>query len=200
MGLIFQQSLDNNQYFKTLKKANNVLGNHKFDLTKSNIKNTSKSLNDKGKVIFIKIQDAEGILQCYVKRDDICPTEDKTFFDEVVKRLDLGDIIGAKGHMFITKTGETSLHTAQVTLLSKSLKPLPVVKRDEEGNAFDEVTDPEFRYRQRYADLVVNPHVKEVFVKRTKIMNCIGATLGDKNKAIIPANSQINMICWVLCW
>jgi lysyl-tRNA synthetase class 2 len=131
------------------------------------------SLNDKGKVIFIKIQDNEGIIQCYVKRDDLCPTEDKIFFDEVVKRLDLGDIIGAKGHMFITKTGETSLHTSELTLLSKSLKPLPVVKRDEDGNAYDEVTDPEFRYRQRYADLVVNPHVKEVFIKRTKMMTAI---------------------------
>jgi lysyl-tRNA synthetase class 2 len=137
------------------------------------------SLNDKGKVIFIKIQDAEGLLQLYVKRDDICPTEDKIFFDEVVKRLDLGDIIGATGFMFITKTGETSVHANSITLLSKSLKPLPVVKRDEEGNVFDEVTDPEFRYRQRYADLIVNPHVKEVFLKRTKIMNAIRNFLND---------------------
>jgi lysyl-tRNA synthetase, class II len=137
------------------------------------------SLNDKGKVLFIKIQDAEGILQCYCKRDDVCAGEDKTFFDEVIKRLDLGDIIGLKGHMFITKTGETSLHTAELTLLCKSLKPLPVVKRDDEGNAFDEVSDPEFRYRQRYADLVVNPHVKEVFLKRTKIMNAIRTYLNE---------------------
>jgi lysyl-tRNA synthetase, class II len=137
------------------------------------------SLNDKGKVLFIKIQDTEGLLQLYVKRDDICPDEDKNYFDVLVKNLDLGDIIGATGHMFITKTGETSVHTNGITLLSKSLKPLPVVKRDEEGNVFDEVTDPEFRYRQRYADLIVNPNVKEVFLKRTKIINAIRNYLNE---------------------
>ncbi len=137
------------------------------------------SLNDKGKVIFIKIQDAEGIIQLYTKRDEICPEEDKSFFDEVIKRFDLGDIIGASGYMFTTKTGEDSLHTKSLTLLSKSLKPLPVVKRDEDGNVFDEVTDPEFRYRQRYADLIVNPHVKEVFKKRTILMNTIRTFLNN---------------------
>jgi lysyl-tRNA synthetase, class II len=139
------------------------------------------SINDKGKVIFFKIQDAEGLLQLYVKRDDICPDpENKTLFDEVVKRLDLGDIIGATGFMFTTKTGEDSLHTNSLTLLCKSLKPLPVVKRDEAGNVFDEVTDPEFRYRQRYADLIVNPHIKEVFVKRTKMVNAIRQFLNEQ--------------------
>ena len=138
------------------------------------------SINDKGKVIFLKIQDAGGILQLYVKRDDICPLEDdKRLFDEVVKRLDLGDIIGATGFMFTTKTGEDSLHSQTLTLLSKSLKPLPVVKRDDDGNVFDEVTDPEFRYRQRYADLIVNPHVKEVFLKRTKMVNAIRTFLNN---------------------
>jgi lysyl-tRNA synthetase class 2 len=137
------------------------------------------SVNDKGKVLFIKIQDQEGVLQLYIKRDDICPGEDKEFFDEVVKSLDLGDIISAEGYMFTTKTGEDSLHTSKVTLLTKSLKPLPVVKRDDEGNAYDEVTDPEFRYRQRYADLIVNPHVKEVFLKRTKIVNAIRSYLNE---------------------
>jgi lysyl-tRNA synthetase, class II len=131
------------------------------------------TINDKGKVWFLKIQDSQGILQLYVKRDEICPTEDKSFFDEVIKRLDLGDFIGAKGHMFTTKTGEVSVHTAEITLLAKSLKPLPVVKRDEQGNVFDAVTDPEFRYRQRYADMVINPSVKDVFIKRTKIMSVI---------------------------
>jgi lysyl-tRNA synthetase class 2 len=132
------------------------------------------SINDKGKVFFIKIQDSKGIIQLYVKRDEICPGEDKTFFDAVVKRgLDLGDIIGATGYVFITKTGETSIHTQTLTLLTKSLKPLPVVKRDEAGNVFDEVTDPEFRYRQRYADLIINPAVKETFLKRTKLINTI---------------------------
>ncbi|HEX8061392.1 MAG TPA: OB-fold nucleic acid binding domain-containing protein, partial [Cyclobacteriaceae bacterium] len=112
------------------------------------------NLNDKGKVLFVKIQDSKGVIQLYVRRDDIDPG----FFDKVVKHLlDLGDIIGVKGFVFTTRTGETTIHVKEITLLSKSLKPLPVVKRDEQGNVFDEVTDPEFRYRQRYADLVVNP-------------------------------------------
>ena len=132
------------------------------------------SINDKGKVFFIKIQDSKGIIQLYVKRDDLCPGEDKSFWDNVVKHgLDLGDIIGVTGYAFITKTGETSIHTQTLTLLTKSLKPLPVTKRDEEGNVFDAVTDPEFRYRQRYADLVINPDVKKVFEQRTKLINTI---------------------------
>ncbi len=127
------------------------------------------TLNDKGKVFFIKIQDAKGIIQLYVRKDDICPGEDKSFFEKVIKHLiDLGDIIGVTGFVFITRTGETSVHANSFTLLSKSLKPLPVVKRDEEGNAFDEVTDPEFRYRQRYADLIINPSVKEHICKAYK--------------------------------
>jgi lysyl-tRNA synthetase class 2 len=132
------------------------------------------SINDKGKVFFIKIQDSKGIIQLYVKRDDLCPDEDKSFWDNVVKHgLDLGDIIGVTGYAFVTKTGETSIHTQTLTLLTKSLKPLPVTKRDEEGNVFDAVTDPEFRYRQRYADLVINPDVKKVFEQRTKLINTI---------------------------
>ncbi|QEC68446.1 lysine--tRNA ligase [Panacibacter ginsenosidivorans] len=139
------------------------------------------SINDKGKVFFIKIQDSKGIIQLYVKRDEICPSEDKTFFDTVVKRgLDLGDIIGATGYVFITKTGETSLHTQTLTLLTKSLKPLPVVKRDESGHVFDAVTDPEFRYRQRYADLIINPSVKDTFLKRTKLINTIREFLNEQ--------------------
>ncbi len=132
------------------------------------------SMNDKGKVFFIKIQDSKGIIQLYVKRDDICTGEDKSYFDILVKHgLDLGDIIGCTGYGFVTKTGETSIHAETITLLTKSLKPLPVVKRDEEGNTFDAVTDPEFRYRQRYADLIINPDVKDTFVKRTRIVNTI---------------------------
>ncbi len=139
------------------------------------------SINDKGKVFFIKIQDSKGIIQLYVKRDDICPGEDKTFFEKVVKHgLDLGDIIGARGYVFITKTGETSVHVQELTLLAKSLKPLPVVKRDEEGHVFDEVTDPEFKYRQRYADLIVNPKVKDTFLKRTKMINSIREFLNER--------------------
>ena len=139
------------------------------------------SINYKGKVFFIKIQDSKGIIQLYIKRDEICPGEDKSFWDTVIKHgLDLGDIIGATGFVFITKTGETSVHTQSITLLTKSLKPLPIVKRDEEGNIFDEVTDPEFRYRQRYADLIINPSVKETFVKRTKLVNTIREFLNER--------------------
>jgi len=139
------------------------------------------SINDKGKVVFIKIQDSHGIIQLYVRRDDLCPGEDKLLFDKVVKHLlDLGDFIGVTGFVFVTRTGETSIHVQTLTLLAKSLKPLPVVKRDEQGNVFDEVTDPEFRYRQRYADLIVNPQVKDVFVRRTKMMNAIRGFLNEQ--------------------
>lgn len=139
------------------------------------------SINDKGKVLFIKIQDSKGQLQLYVRRDDICPGEDKTLFDKVVKHLvDLGDIIGVSGFVFTTRTGETSVHAQTFTLLTKSLKPLPVVKRDEEGNVFDAVTDPEFRYRQRYADLIVNPEVRDTFVKRSKLINTMRDFLNER--------------------
>jgi lysyl-tRNA synthetase, class II len=139
------------------------------------------SINDKGKVFFIKIQDSKGVIQLYVKRDDICPGNDKSFWDNVVKHaLDLGDIIGVTGFVFITKTGETSIHAQTLTLLTKSLKPLPVVKRDEEGNVYDEVTDPEFRYRQRYADLVINPAVRDTFVKRTRMINTMREFLNER--------------------
>lgn len=132
------------------------------------------SLMPKGKVFFIKIQDSKGVFQLYVRQDDICPGEDKSYFENLVKRgLDLGDFIGATGFVFITKTGETTLHAQSITLLAKAIKPLPVVKRDDEGNVYDEVTDPEFKYRQRYADLVINPQVKDVFLKRTKLVNTI---------------------------
>ena len=139
------------------------------------------SVNDKGKVLFVKIQDDQGIFQLYIKRDEICPGEDKTYWDIITKNgLDLGDIIGATGYVFTTKTGETSLHASTLTLLAKSLKPLPVVKRDESGQVFDAVTDPEFRYRQRYADLIINPEVKDTFTKRTILMNTIRQFLNDR--------------------
>ncbi len=139
------------------------------------------SINDKGKVFFIKILDAKGIIQLYVKRDDVIAGEDKSFFDKVIKHLvDLGDIIGVTGFVFRTKLGEISVHAQSFTLLTKSLKPLPVVKRDEEGNVFDAVTDPEFRYRQRYADLIINPDVKDTFVKRSKLINTMRDFLNER--------------------
>jgi lysyl-tRNA synthetase, class II len=139
------------------------------------------SINDKGKVFFIKIQDGKGIIQLYVKRDDVVEGEDKSFFDKVIKHLvDLGDIIGVTGFVFRTKMGEISVHAKSFTLLTKSLKPLPVVKRDEEGNVFDAVTDPEFRYRQRYADLIINPGVKDTFVKRSMLINTMRNFLNER--------------------
>ncbi len=132
------------------------------------------SVRDMGKACFAELQDDAGRIQIYIRRDDICPNEDKTLYDIVFKKLlGLGDFIGIKGNAFITKVGETSVHVRELTVLSKSLKPLPVVKKDADGTAYDEVTDPEFRYRQRYADMVVNPTVKDAFIKRTKIMSVI---------------------------
>jgi lysyl-tRNA synthetase class 2 len=129
------------------------------------------SIRDMGKASFAVIQDSSGRIQLYIKRDDIAPGEDKSSYDKLWKHLvDLGDIIGVKGYVFITKTGEISVHVKELTLLSKALRPIPVVK-EKEGETFDAVTDPEFRYRQRYADLIVNPQVKEVFIKRTKMIN-----------------------------
>jgi lysyl-tRNA synthetase, class II len=119
------------------------------------------------------LQDSHGRIQIYLKRDEICPGDDKSLYDTVFKKLlDIGDIIGVKGFVFITKTGETSVHVKEFELLSKSLKPLPVVK-EAEGQTYDAVTDPEFRYRQRYADLIINPQVKETFEKRTRLINTI---------------------------
>ncbi len=131
------------------------------------------SVRDMGKANFAVIQDAPGRIQLYIRRDDICPGEDKSLYDIVWKKLiDIGDIIGIRGYAFITKTGETSVHVKELTLLSKSLRPLPIVK-EAEGQTFDAVTDPEFKYRQRYADLIINPAVKETFIKRTKLISSI---------------------------
>ncbi len=124
-----------------------------------------------GKASFAELQDHKGRIQIYVNRDEICPVDDKTLYNEVFKKLlDIGDIIGVKGFAFITQTGETSVHVKEFTVLNKSLKPLPVVK-EKDGKTYDAFTDPEQRYRQRYVDLIVNPHVKDVFMKRTKIIN-----------------------------
>ena len=121
-----------------------------------------------GSASFAELQDEKGVIQIYLKRDDICPGEDKTWYNIVFKKLlDIGDFIGVKGFVFITQMGEISIHIREITLLGKSLKPLPIVK--EKGRVvYDAVTDPEFRYRQRYVDLLVNPGVREIFVKRTQ--------------------------------
>ena len=127
-----------------------------------------------GKASFAEIQDSTGRIQVYFNRDEICPGEDKTLYNEVFKKLlDLGDFIGIKGYLFTTQVGEISIHVQEFTLLAKSLRPLPVTKTDDDGKVYDAFTDPELRYRQRYVDLVVNPQVKEVFVKRTKLFTAM---------------------------
>lgn len=127
-----------------------------------------------GKASFTEIQDAEGRIQVYFNRDEICPNDDKTLYNEIFKKLlDLGDFIGVEGELFTTQVGEKTVLVKNFTLLSKALKPLPLPKTDAEGNVYDKFDDPEQRYRQRYADLVVNPEVKEVFVKRTKLFNAM---------------------------
>lgn len=123
-----------------------------------------------GAASFMELQDETGRIQVYVKRDEICPGEDKTMYNTVFKKLlDIGDIVGIEGYAFITKTGQLSVHAKKLTLLSKSLKVLPIVK-EADGKVHDAFTDPELRYRQRYVDLIVNPQVKDVFVKRAKII------------------------------
>jgi len=125
-----------------------------------------------GNASFAELQDATGRIQVYIKRDEICPGEDKTLYNTVFKKLlDIGDYIGVKGYVFLTQTGEISIHVHELNLLSKSLKPLPVVKRDDDGNIYDGFTDPEMRYRQRYVDLTVNPEFKQVFINRSKVIS-----------------------------
>jgi lysyl-tRNA synthetase class 2 len=130
-------------------------------------------VRDMGKASFAVLQDSTGKIQLYVKRDDISAGDDKSFYDKVWKHLvDIGDIVGVRGFVFTTRTGEISIHVKELTILSKALKPLPIVK-EKEGETFDAVTDPEFKYRQRYADLIINPHVKETFVKRSRMINAM---------------------------
>lgn len=134
-----------------------------------------------GKASFAELQDSEGRIQVYFNRDEICPGEDKTLYNDIYKKLlDIGDIIGVKGTLFTTQVGEKTVMVKEFVILSKSLRPLPLPKKDAEGHVFDEFNDPEQRYRQRYVDLVVNPKVKETFVKRTKITNTIRNFFNEK--------------------
>jgi len=146
--------------------------NRKLDYKDISIAGRLMTKRIMGSASFAEIQDSTGRLQIYLRRDDLCPDEDKTFYNTVFKKLlGIGDFIGVKGYIFTTQTGEISLHVTDMKILSKSIKPLPVVKRDEEGNVYDGFTDPELRYRQRYVDLTVNPEVKNVFVTRSKIIS-----------------------------
>jgi lysyl-tRNA synthetase class 2 len=159
--------------YKTNVFAQDIVEN--FESKKENFQDVSMagrimSRRIMGSASFAEIMDSTGRIQIYLRRDDICPGEDKTLYNTVFKHLlDIGDFIGVKGHVFKTQTGEITVHVRELTLLSKSLKPLPVVK-EKDGTVFDAVTDPELRYRQRYVDLIVNPQVREVFRKRTGLI------------------------------
>ena len=135
-----------------------------------------------GKASFAELQDKDGKIQVYFNRDEICKGEDKTLYNEVYKKLlDIGDIIGVHGTLFETQVGEKTILVKKFSLLSKSLRPLPLPKKDAEGNVYDEFSDPEQRFRQRYVDLIVNPHVKNTFLKRTKITNTIRNFLNERD-------------------
>ena len=132
-----------------------------------------------GKASFIELQDAEGRIQVYISRDDICPGENKDFYNIVFKKLlDIGDIIGVEGFVFRTQTGEITVHAEKLTVLSKSLRPLPIVKV-KDGVTYDAFDDPELRYRRRYVDLIVNDDVKDIFIKRTKVFNSMRQYFND---------------------
>lgn len=139
-------------------------------------------VRDMGKACFAEIQDSKGKIQIYVKRDEICPGEDKTLYDLVFKKyMDIGDIIGLKGYVFKTKMGEISIHVSHLQMLSKSLHPLPIVKTDADGQTHDAFTDPEQRYRHRYVDLIVNPQHREIFVKRSQLIHEMRMYFNEQN-------------------
>ena len=153
-------SVENKEHFQDISFAGRIM-----------------SVRDMGKASFAVLQDHVGRIQIYIKRDDICPGEDKTLYDTVWKKLiDIGDIIGVKGFVFVTRTGEISIHVKEYSVLSKSLKPLPVVK-EAEGQTFDAVTDPEFKYRQRYADLVLRANVDDDV--KVLVIRGVGEHLGS---------------------
>jgi lysyl-tRNA synthetase class 2 len=169
--------------------AQEILDNYRSEL--NNFQEVSlagrlMSVRVMGKASFAELMDSSGRIQLYINRDEIAPGEDKTLYNTVFKKLlDLGDFIGVKGHVFTTQVGEISVHVTELKLLAKALRPLPVVRRvkDEttgEETTYDAFTDPEQRYRQRYVDLVVNPHVRETFIKRTQLVQAMRNYLNDK--------------------
>lgn len=166
-----------NAYAQEIKKGFNPEEKNFNDVTVAGRLMSSRVM---GKASFAEIQDSSGRIQLYINRDEICPGDDKTLYDQVFKHLlDLGDFIGARGYTFLTKTGEITIHVKELKLLSKSLRPLPVVKVDADGVVHDAFTDPEMRYRQRYVDLVVNPHIRKVFEARTTMYNSIRSYLNQ---------------------
>lgn len=177
------------ELFDVNASAQEILENyerHKSDYRQISIAGRIMSRRVMGNASFAELQDETGRIQVYFRRDDLCPGEDKTLYNVIFKKLtDIGDIIGVKGYGFTTQTGEISIHVTEFKILSKSLKPLPIVKEtvDEEGKVHkhDAFTDPEQRYRMRYVDLIVNPEVRETFVKRSKLVNSMRSYLNDKN-------------------
>lgn len=172
------------EQFEVSDKSADIKAN--FDESKGNYSEVTlagriMSRRIMGKASFAELQDSWGKIQLYVNRDELCEGEDKTLYNEVFKKhLDIGDIIGIKGHVFKTQVGEISIHVKELKVLTKSLKPLPIVKTDSEGKAHDAFTDAEQRYRQRYVDLIVNPKVKEVFEKRSKVINSMRNFFNEK--------------------
>ncbi len=170
--------------FEVNVSAKEILDN--YEVNKLGYKNISiagrmMSRRIMGTASFIELQDSTGRIQVYVNRDEICPEEDKSLYNEVFKRmLDMGDIIGIKGYVFTTKVGEITIHATELKLLSKSLKPLPLPKVDADGNVHDAFTDAELRYRRRYVDLIVNPQVKDAFKKRSKMISVMRNFILDK--------------------
>jgi lysyl-tRNA synthetase class 2 len=177
------------ELFEVNVSAQEILENytrHKSDYRSISIAGRIMSRRIMGSASFAELQDETGRIQIYVRRDDICPGEDKTLYNTVFKKLvDIGDIVGVKGYCFTTQTGEISIHVTELTILSKSLRPLPVVKEttDEQGvvHKHDAFSDPEQRYRMRSVDLIVNPEVRETFVKRTKLVNSMRQFLNNKD-------------------
>jgi lysyl-tRNA synthetase, class II len=176
------------ELFEVNASAHEILENYerqKSDYRQISIAGRIMSRRIMGNASFAELQDETGRIQIYIRRDDICPNEDKTLYNTVFKKLlDIGDIIGVKGYGFTTQTGEISIHVTSLTVLSKSLRPLPVVKEttDDQGNVIrhDAFTDPEQRYRMRYVDLVVNPQVRDAFIKRTQLVNSMRQYLNAK--------------------
>lgn len=171
------------ELFEVNVSAKDILENYEND--KLNYKNVSiagriMTRRIMGNASFAVLQDSTEKVQIYIRRDDICPGEDKTLYNTVFKKLlDIGDIIGIKGYVFTTQTGEISIHVTEMKILCKSLRPLPIVK-EKDGEVFDELSDPEFRYRQRYVDLIVNKNVKDTFRKRTTLVNTMRNYLNEK--------------------
>ena len=154
---------------------------NKFDFRDVHVAGRLMSFRIMGSASFAELQDETGRIQIYIRRDDICPDEDKTLYNTVFKKLlDIGDIVGINGYVFETQVGEISIHVNSFKLLSKSLKPLPVVKVDEAGQVHDGFTDPEQRFRQRYVDLIVNPDNRDIFVKRAKVISTMRRLFDDR--------------------